>query len=292
MDLVVRSPRHPQPGETILGGEFRTFPGGKGANQAVAAARLGGEVWMVGKVGKDPYGARLVAGLEAEGIHTGYIFEDDSASTGVALITVDAAGQNTIVVSSGANASLSVEEVQQAEDAFSGAAVVLLQLEIPLPAVRRAIELAKQHGAAVVLNPAPAQPLEPELVARSDYLIPNETELRHLAGSGPEEPVLEMAEALQNKGARSVVVTLGSEGVLVLEGAIRKRLPALEATVVDTTAAGDAFLGAFAVALVRGHSVYAAAAWGNAAGALAVTRSGAQPSLPKLEELEPLLRMT
>jgi ribokinase len=282
MDLVVRSPRHPQPGETILGGEFQTFPGGKGANQAVAAARLGGNVWMVGKVGKDANGSRLVTGLEDEGVQTDFVFVDDAVSTGVALITVDEAGQNTIVVSAGANARLSAEDVERAEGAFSGAVVVLLQLEIPLPAVRQAVEMAHQHGAVVVLNPAPAQPLETDLYARCDYVIPNDNELKLLTGSGSGKPVIAMAEALQNMGARSVVVTLGSEGVLILEDACRKSLPSHNVAVVDTTAAGDAFLGAFAVALTRGHSVYDAAAWGNAAGALAVTHSGAQPSLPTL----------
>jgi len=286
MDLVVRAPRHPLPGETILGGEFRTFPGGKGANQAVAAARLGGAVKMIGRVGADAFGDSLLQTMAKDGVDTQRILRDPEAATGVALITVDAAGQNTIVVASGANGRVTPGDVSAAEDIFAGAAIVLLQLECPLPAVACAIELARQHGARVVLNPAPAQPLDATLLAGVDYLIPNQAELALLSGLDSTRAAV---SRLQTIGIPSIIVTLGEEGTLVAEGNSGTLLPAHRVVAVDTTAAGDAFVGAFAVALTEGGSTLQAAAWGNAAGALAVTRAGAQPSLPTRRELEHLL---
>ena len=290
MDLVVRSPRHPQPGETIIGGEFRTFPGGKGANQAVAAARLGGVVKMIGRVGTDAFGDVLIDTLARDRVDTAHVVRDGESPTGVALITVDAAsGQNTIVVASGANARVTPDDVDAADAAFEGAAVLLLQLECPLPAVARAIELEKRHGARVVLNPAPAQPLDPALLSGVDYLIPNQTELALLTGVPDAHAVREAAQRLQAAGVRQVIVTLGKEGALVAEAGGETHLPAYRVQAVDTTAAGDAFVGAFAVALLEGRSTREAARWGNAAGALAVTRAGAQPSLPTRAELETFL---
>jgi len=286
MDLVVRAPRHPQPGETILGGDFRTFPGGKGANQAVAAARLGAAVQMIGRVGADAFGDALLRTLAQDGVNTTHVRRDQEAPTGVALITLNAAGQNAIVVAPGANARVTPQDVVAAEAAFAGAAVLLLQLECPLPAVAQAIELAKQHGAQVVLNPAPAQPLDAALLAQVDYLLPNQNELALLTGLDDVRPAVSRLQAL---GVRRIVVTLGEEGVLVAEGDSEIHLPAHGVPVVDTTAAGDAFAGAFAVALLEGHSTRQAAAWGNAAGALAVMRAGAQPSLPRRDELEKFL---
>ncbi len=292
MDLVVRAPRHPQPGETILGGDFRTFPGGKGANQAVAAARLGAAVQMIGRVGADAFGDALLQTLAQDGVNTAHVRRDQETPTGVALITLNAAGQNAIVVAPGANARVTPQDVVAAQAALAGAAVLLLQLECPLPAVAKAIELAKQHRAQVVLNPAPAQPLDAALLSQVDYLLPNQNELALLTGLGDIRPAMSRLQAV---GVRRVVVTLGEEGVLVAEGGSEVHLPAHGVTVVDTTAAGDAFAGAFAVALLEGHSTRQAAAWGNAAGALAVTRAGAQPSLPRRDELEKFLaaaRMT
>jgi ribokinase len=287
MDLVVRAPRHPQPGETLLGGDFATFPGGKGANQAVAAARLGAPVRMIGRVGVDAFGDALLATLAADGVDTAHISRDHKAATGVALITVNAEGQNTIVVASGANFRVTPEDVSSAEADFESAAVVVAQLECPLPAVGRAVKLARAHGAQVVLNPAPAPPpplrsLPPELLAGVDYLIPNQNELALLTGL---DDVREAARALRASGVRCVVVTLGEAGVLVLDEAGEVALPAHSVQVADTTAAGDAFVGAFATALLQGRSAREAARWGNAAGAAAVTRAGAQPSLPTREEL-------
>jgi ribokinase len=287
MDLVIRVPRHPLPGETIIGGEFGTFPGGKGSNQAVAAARLGAMVTMAGRVGQDAFGAALVESLAQDGVDTSQVRSDSHAATGVALITLDAAGENTIVVASGANARVAPEDVTACEAAIKEARVVLLQLEIPLPAVQRAIDLARKHGAQVVLNPAPAQPLEGKLLAGVDYLVPNQGELARLTGQNDERAA---ARQLRESGVKCVIVTQGEAGVLGLDEAGEFRVAAHKVEVVDTVAAGDAFVGAFAVALMEGRPAREAARWGNAAGALAVTRAGAQPSLPRRAEVEDLLR--
>jgi len=290
MDLVVRAPRHPQLGETILGGDFQTFPGGKGANQAAAAARLGAVVKMIGRVGRDAFGDSLLSTMKRDNVDTTYIRRDGRLPSGVASITVDAAGQNTIVVVSGANGELTAGDVAAGEAAFVGAAVLLLQLECPLAAVERAIELAKKHGAQVVLNPAPAQMLDSSLLESVDYLVPNQTELALLTGIDDLTATRRAASHLLAHGVRRVIVTLGEEGALVLDGVADIHLPAHKVTVVDTTAAGDAFVGALAVALMEGRSTREAAAWGNAAGALTVTRPGAQPSLPTRAELEKFLQ--
>lgn len=283
MDLVVRAPRHPQPGETIIGSDFQTFPGGKGANQAVAVARLGGKVRMIGRVGQDAFGDALLATVAHDGVDTTYIRRDPEAPTGVALITLDAAGQNTIVVASGANWRVSAQDVRDAEAAFAGADVLLMQLECPLDAVEAATDLAHRYGLQVVLNPAPACPLPASLLARVDYLLPNQPELTLLAGGETDREAA--IRAVQAMGVRNLVVTLGEEGALLALGAQREHLPAYKVTVVDTVAAGDAFAGAFALALSEGKSVREAAIWGNAAGAIAVTRPGAQPSMPRRDEL-------
>lgn len=286
MDLVVRSPRLPEPGETILGIEFNTFPGGKGANQAVAAARLGGNVRMIGRVGQDAFGERAVTNAVENGVDIAFIRKDPDAPTGVALITVDDAGQNTIVVVPGANASLTAEDISASEAAFEGAAILLVQLETPLAAVTRAIEIARKVGARVVLNPAPAQELSRTFLKSVDFLIPNETELSLLTGIGQPESA---ARNLRSLGVPHVIVTLGADGVLVFAKGIEEHIPSYNVPVVDTVAAGDAFVGGFAVALTEGLSPRLAAGWGNAAGALAVTRHGAQPSLPRKEEFETFL---
>ena len=285
MDLVVRAPRHPQPGETLLGSEFHTFPGGKGANQAVAAARLGGQVKMIGRVGADAFGKSLIQTLTNDGVDTSQV-KQLGVATGVALITVDEAGQNTIVVVPGANGELSPPDLLTAESVFEGASVVVMQLEIPLLTVMYAADLAHRHGARVVLNPAPAQQLGATLLKQVDVLIPNQPEAALLTGAASAS---ESAKRLLASGVCSVIVTMGDDGVLVVENEIETHLSAHRVNVVDTTAAGDAFVGAFAVALAEGCSTREAAAWGNAAGALAVTRAGAQPSLPARDELERLL---
>ncbi len=286
-DLVVRVPRHPQIGETILGGSFATFPGGKGANQAVAAARLGAEVKMIGRVGKDAFGEALLETVARDGVDTSFLFRDPDAASGVALITVDEAGRNTIVVAAGANARLTADDVVSAEAAFRGASVLVMQLEIPLPVVEKSIWLARKHDLKIILNPAPAQSLPDGLLSSVDYLIPNQNELALLAGN--ENSLDSSVQALQMRGATCLIVTLGEQGVLVARGSERRHIPAYKVTAVDTVAAGDAFVGAFAVAIAEGYSLLEAAEWGNAAGAVAVTRPGAQPSLPHRDELLAML---
>jgi ribokinase len=287
MDLVVRTARHPQVGETILGNDFQTFPGGKGANQAVAAAKLGCPVRMIGKVGQDAFGDQLIRAVADSGVDTTHICREAGAATGVALITVDEGGQNTIVVASGANWRLTPDDVTAAEDAFYGASVLLLQLECPLNTVEQAIQVARKNHVQVVLNPAPAQMLDAELLESVDFLIPNQTELALLAG---QESVQAAIDVLRTHGVKCIVVTLGEEGALVVADGIQEAIPTFHVSVIDTTAAGDAFAGAFAVALSEGLSLHQAAVWGNAAGALAVTRAGAQPSLPTREEFDVFLK--
>ncbi len=287
MDLVVRAPRHPRPGETILGTDFQTFPGGKGANQAVAAARLGRQVKMIGRVGDDAFGKSLLATLQQDGVDTTSVLQTVGVASGVALITVDEKGQNNIVVVPGANGRLAPEDISASRPVFEGASVVLLQLEIPLETAKEAISLARQMGARVILNPSPAQPLSPDLLAQVDYLVPNEYELSLLTGMQPGTLAADMLKSL---GIRCLVVTMGADGVLVLEDENTYHIQSHHVTVVDTTAAGDAFAGAFAVALSEGLPTQEAAIFGNAAGALAVTRAGAQPSLPTRDSLDNFLK--
>jgi len=288
MDLVVRAPRHPRPGETLIGSQFQTFPGGKGANQAVAAARLGAAVRLIGRVGQDAFGDALLQTVGQDGVDTSFISRDPQAASGVALITLDEAGQNTIVVASGANMRVSPEDIQQAAAAFEGADLLLMQLECPLEAVEAAAELAQRRGIPVVLNPAPARPLPASLLAKIDYLLPNQTELQALAEC--EANISSAAARLLNNGVRNLVVTLGEEGALLVTDNTEQKFDAYRVPVVDTVAAGDAFTAAFCVALMEGKSLPEAVQWGNAAGAIAVTRPGAQPSMPKREELIQFLK--
>ena len=290
MDLVIRAPRHPRPGETLIGSDFGTFPGGKGANQAVAIARLGQEVTMIGCVGRDAFGDALIATLRAAGVDTTGVTRSDAA-TGVALITLSAAGENTIVIAPGANGTVTPELVRSHEALLAGAAALLLQLEVPLPAVETAAALAHVHGVPVILNPAPAQPLPAPLMRQVDYLIPNQHEAALLTGlpvTTPEEAVT-AADRLRRAGVGVVVLTLGEQGALVLMEDAPVMVPSFPVAVVDTTAAGDAFVGAFAVALSEGRTPVEAATWGCAAGALACTVLGAQPSLPSREAVMALL---
>ena len=289
MDLVIRTPHIPQPGESILGRDFQTLPGGKGANQAVAAARIGAQVTMVGRVGRDGFGETLLGTLAAAGIDNQYVIKDESAATGVALIVVDEAGQNSIVVASGANMSLTVDDVIAAEAAIAAADVLLLQLESPLAVVERAAEVATQHGVTVILNPAPAQKLPTSLLSKVDILIPNETETSLLTGLTLSTPIEQAAEALFDLGVGKIIMTLGEKGAMYIDHDGHELVPAFKIAPVDTTAAGDAFVGGFAVALAEKQPLAKAVRWGNASGALAATKMGAQPSLPDRAALLALL---
>lgn len=286
LDLVVSVEAHPHPGDTVLGSDVRTFPGGKGANQAVAAALAGGRVGMLGRIGRDSYGAQLRAALEGSGVEVGALLET-SGPSGTAFITVDRQGENTIVVSPGANRRLAPCDVTA--DHFGGVGVLLLQLESPLETVARATELATERGVVVILNAAPVAPLEDALLERLSLLVVNEGEAAALAGLSGTEGTAAAAERLQERGAEAVVVTLGGEGALWRTPQGGGSLAAHPVEVVDTTAAGDAFCGALAARLAQGESLEAALHFANAAGALAVTRPGAQPSLPTRAETEKFL---
>ncbi len=281
MDMVARVPHLPRPGETILGGEFAMLPGGKGANQAVAAARLGALVTFVACVGADMFGDSMVLGFEGEGIDTRYVVRDPDAPTGVALIHVDeATGENSIVVAPGANHCLSVRLVERAKEAIQAADVVVCQLESPLNSVLTALKLARAAGKTTILNPAPAQPLSDELLSLVSVLTPNETEAAFLAGETAATPS-QMANVLLDRGAAHVVITLGAKGALAVSEARETLIQSFTPTeTVDSTAAGDCFTGALAVRLAEGRSLERAVEFANAAASLSVETAGAQPSLP------------
>lgn len=287
MDLVVQVAAQPRPGDTVLGSDVATFPGGKGGNQAAAAAKAGGRVRMVGRVGADGYGQALTSALETAGVEVGFIAEVEGSS-GLAFITVDAGGENMIVVSSGANRRLLPADLK--DEHFGEVAVLLMQLEIGLETVSRAAELAGARGVKVVLNAAPARALPAELLDNLTCLIVNEGEAEFLAGMRVTDLASARAagEKLLERGVGNVVVTLGAEGVAWV-GESAGHLSAHEVRVVDTTAAGDAFCGALAVRLAEGASLAEAVRFANAAGALATTQKGAQPSLPSRQRIERLL---
>jgi ribokinase len=282
LDLVVRVPRLPGPGETVSGQDVFRNPGGKGANQAVAAARLGRRVAMVGRVGDDDAGRELLASLEADGIGTTQVRAVAGVPSGTAFITVADDGENQIVVSPGANARLTPEDVAEAGPALRAAAVTLLQLEVPLEAVAAA---ARTAGGRVVLTPAPVRELPAELLGQVDVLVPNRVELAQLAG-GPVPETVEAAVALAGRlAARAVVVTLGADGALVVTDGQASHVPAVPVRAVDTTAAGDAFCGGLADALATGASLQDAVRRAVRVAAAACLRPGAQPSLPTPAEL-------
>jgi ribokinase len=304
-DLVVRAPHAPLAGETVVGIDFARHAGGKGANQAAAAARLCGDdgigVFLIGRVGQDAEGVALCAALAAAGIDLSGVGRDDHLGTGIAAITVAGNGENRIVLVPGANQGLTPGILGQHHDVLTSADVLLLQLEIPLPTVQTAARMGREKRAVVILDPAPARPLPAALLRLCDYVTPNETELGLLVGTarapggGADAPPLSLedaalgAEHLLAQGARNVVVKLGAQGALLVTPRGRHLWPAFATQVVDTTAAGDAWNGAFAVALAAGQEVLAAGRFACAAAALAVSRAGALPSLPTRPEVEALL---
>lgn len=288
MDLVIKAERRPQKGETLVGQEFGMFIGGKGSNQAIAAARLGADVTMIGRLGTDLFGDTFMSSLAEEKIDTRFIVRDAEVGTGVGTPVIDAAGDNSIIIVPRANMRLSVADVERAESAIAAADVLLLQLEVPIEASQRAAEIARSGGAKVILNPAPARELPDGFLAQVDILTPNEVETEFLSGvkvsdtAGAERA----AKILLDKGVSAVILTLGDRGALLLTSDVTKLIPAYKVNVVDTTAAGDAFCGALATGLARGEKIEDAVAFANAAGALAVTVLGAAPSMPTAKQVD------
>jgi ribokinase len=287
MDLVLPVPRFPEPGETLSGGALRLVPGGKGANQAVACARLGAPAALVGLVGADNFGSELLAALQRDPIDLRHVDTTAQAATGVAMIMVDAAAQNRIALAPGANAALTPAHIDAAGALIDRAALLIVQLEIPLATVLHAIERAARAGRPIMLNPAPAQLLPSALWPAIDYLVVNETEAGLLAGSAVTDPqsAASAALALRQRGARQVLVTLGAQGVVIADAAGTRHCAAPAVLAVDTTAAGDTFIGGVAAGLSEGLSLDCAVQLGMAAAALCVTRVGAQSSIPYRAEL-------
>ena len=287
MDLVVTTDRFPQAGETILGQAFAAIPGGKGANQAVCCAKLGGRVHFVGKMGKDRFGDQLRKSMKSDGVLLGHTMTDADASTGMALITVDRTGQNEIIVISGSNMRLMPRDIDAHWSVFVRGGVLLLQLEIPLRTVNRAVALARQKRLRVILNPAPARVLPDTLLRYVDYLTPNETEAGILTGVKVTslKSAGHAARQLLNRGVTNVVMTLGAKGSLLVNEKGIRLYPARKVRAVDTTAAGDAFNGALAYALTTGANAEEAIPFANDVASLSVTRFGAQISMPTLAEV-------
>ncbi len=288
-DMVVAAPRLPAPGETVLGGTFLMAAGGKGANQAVAAARLGAGVSLVARIGDDLFGDRALAGFEREGIATRLVRRDREAPSGVALILVDEAGENLISVAPGANARLDPDDVEAAREEIESAALVLLQLEVPLDCVRKAARIARAADVGVLLDPAPARELDAGLLGDTTILTPNEGEAERLTGMRvtDEDSAYRAAAELRSRGVEIVVVTLGAAGCFLLSAEHRLAIRAPEVEAVDTTAAGDVFNGALAWRLASGAALPEALETACRAAALSTTRRGAQPSMPSRGEVWP-----
>ncbi|KRQ86467.1 Ribokinase [Caloramator mitchellensis] len=292
MDLVINVDKIPAVGETILANGFMKFPGGKGANQAVAAARLGSRVIMLGCVGKDDNGDILLNNLNRDDIDTSFIKRIDSAPTGIALITVDGAGNNTISVYPGANMKVDLDYIDNAKGFIESSKIVVAQFETPIEATKRAFRIAKKFGKKTILNPAPAKKIDEELIKLSDIIVPNETETEIITGILPEseDSIKEAGKILIEKGAEHVIITLGSKGAAIMDRINFDIVPAYKVNAVDTTAAGDSFIGAISYYLSKEQRIdfetlKSAVKFSNKVSAIAVTRKGAQSSLPYLKEV-------
>lgn len=287
MDMVVKADRIPAPGETILSGDFFMNPGGKGANQAVAAARLGGKVTFVSKLGDDMFGKQFAELFKDEGINTSFLLFDPQLPSGVALITVDKSGENSIVVASGANAAMLEEDTDPILHEITSRDIILLQLETPMKVVEHVSAYGAAKNTKVILNPAPAAALSPELLQHLHILTPNETEASIISGIQVTDitSAEKAAQLITGRGVKNVIITLGAQGALVCEAGKCSMVNAVRVTPVDTTAAGDVFNGALAVALSEGKTLTEAVQFGCAAAAISVTRLGAQSSIPFRKEL-------
>jgi ribokinase len=294
MDLVTYVTRLPQIGETIIGKDFKQMPGGKGANQADAIAKLGAPVKMLGSIGADALGEALLTSLHQDGVDISQIEHFDGASTGIATITVDSAGHNCIVVTPGANYLFLAEHVHNFQKALADSQIIVTQLEIPLATVRYSLQLAKQLGKKTILNPAPACELDDVLLSCVDLLIPNETELELLSGTSLHNKIeiINAARSLIKRGVQEVIVTLGEKGCIYVNSERSRSFEAYQVNAVDTTAAGDSFIGGLAVALSEGKQIEEAVSFAMAVAALTVTKKGAQSALPYRDEVEALLKMS
>lgn len=288
MDLVAKTPKAPREGETIIGHSFSQFTGGKGANQAVAAARLGAKVSMVGKVGVDSFGDAQIESLKLSNVNTQHILRDGGASTGVGFITLEASGKNRIIIIPGANMLLTPEDIIQKENLIKESTTIILQLEVPLETVYTSIDIANKYNKTVVLNPAPSAKIDNEYLKKVTYFIPNEIEVRDFTGIDviDKDSARVAATILLKRGCQNVLITLGDKGVYFLNQQGEEYLvKSISVDAVDTTAAGDAFIGAFVFGLQKGFDHWDCLKFANATAALAVTRMGAQPSLPNLGEV-------
>jgi ribokinase len=290
-DMIIRLAHLPKRGETVMGGEFDIVAGGKGANQAVGAARAGGRVTLIARLGRDMLGDKSVAGFAKDGINVDWVARDPAAPSGIALIFTEESGENIIAVAAGSNGRLSPADVARGKRAIAAADVLVAQLETPLSAVRAAASLAVRAGVPVILNPAPARPLPDSLLRKVSIITPNETEAELLTGIKVNNPAnaAKAADRLMARGVRTVILTLGSRGCYVAAREERGFVAGFKVKAVDTTAAGDVFSGALAVALGEGKPLMEAARFANAAAAISVTRLGAQPSAPTRKEIEAFL---
>ncbi|NIP22948.1 MAG: ribokinase [Phycisphaerae bacterium] len=288
MDLVVKSNRIPVTGETILGGDFIMVPGGKGANQAVAAAKLGARVFFIAKLGDDIFGSQSLNNFEKEGVNTKYVLQTKDAPSGVALIMVDDDGNNVIVVAPGANLKLKQEDVKEAESDIALSGALVAQLEVPIETIEFAAGLANKSNVPFILDPAPAQKLSQELLNMVDVLTPNETEAKILTGIEVKDrnSASAAAQKLLECGVKNVILTMGATGYLSVGKEGKEFIAARKVTAADSTAAGDAFTGSLAVGLAKGQTLSQAALFANNVAAFSVTRMGAQPSMPTIEEID------
>lgn len=291
-DMIIRADRFPMPGETILGGRFVMEPGGKGANQAIAAARLGGDVTLVSKIGYDLFGLQAIDLYRNENISTNYVITDLNNPSGFAMITVNAIGENYIIVAPGANTTLSVEDISKAEECIASADILIVQLEIPLDTVEHAINIANYHGVKTIMKPAPAPlTLNDTIISRLYAILPNRVEAEQLAGI----EIFDMrtaraaADIISRRGVDNVLITLGGAGVFVKSGQEYASFPARNVEVVDSIGAGDVFCGAFGTQISYGCSVMEAARYANAAASLSVTRIGAQQAIPYRTEVDAII---
>ena len=290
-DMIIQMERIPKPGETVIGGKFSTAQGGKGANQAVAAVRAGGKVFFIGRIGKDMFGEKTLTGFKSYGLKTNYVIEDTKEPSGVALIFVDAKGENSIAVASGANAFLSKSDIIDNTDLIKRADILLMQMETPVVTIETAARIAAANKVKVILNPAPAQKLSKSLLRNTSIITPNESEAELLTGikMKSNKDVEKAALALKEMGIKTVIITMGAKGCYVLDDSFTGIVPAFKVKAVDTTAAGDVFNGALAVALTDKKELVDAVKFASAASALSVMKLGAQTSAPSKEEIEDFL---